>query len=752
MSQQALDLLSVSHGSGDRNSVIDSLALQAIAHVRLHSFQEADSALGRAENMCAARQDPACGAVFRANGIFAVERGQLAVAKQFFQQSRVFARAHEDSFLEATALSNLGLIALTQEHFDEAKDQSDAAYDAAANIGATRIALVAKGNSGWASYRLGDSEKALSAFEEAKQQAEKLGDTFDEENEITNIGYIYFDQRKFDSAAQNFQQALQLAEGIKAKQDTYNVLRALARLELQTGDAEKADGYANQALAIARESGNHVNELYPVLVQGQVAARKGDAAKAQEIFESVEQDPVCPVFLKWETQHSLARLYEDLKETEIADGEFRAALTTFEAARAAVQREDLQLSFLTNAASIYDDYLHFLVAQGKTEEALRWADNSRARTLSEGLGVLANGAMRGEKKVAEFEPPVLNTRAVASHAKGVVLYYWLGEKQSYLWAITSREIKLFTLPAGPAVEARVQRYRQALAGPMDVLDSGDQDGRWLYLTLIAPAQSLLPKNTKVLVIPDGDLNNLNFETLIVPDPVAHYWIEDAVITDSSSLRLLSAFYSDKRKHNRRRMLLIGNSIAPNDEYSALPNAEAQMNSVARHFADQRQIFSGAEATPSAYAASHPEQFSHIHFVAHGIASRLSPLDSAIVLSRDPNEPDSFKLYARDIIRHPLQADLVTISACYGAGERAYSGEGLVGLAWAFLRAGAHDVIAGLWEVTDASTEQLMDRFYDGLDKGLEPNVALRLAKLSLLHGSAFHNPFYWASFQLYVGS
>jgi CHAT domain-containing protein len=100
----------------------------------------------------------------------------------------------------------------------------------------------------------------------------------------------------------------------------------------------------------------------------------------------------------------------------------------------------------------------------------------------------------------------------------------------------------------------------------------------------------------------------------------------------------------------------------------------------------------------------------------------------------------------------LHADLVTISACYGAGERAYSGEGLVGLAWAFLRAGSHNVIASLWDVTDASTEQLMDRFYDELDQGESPDQALRAAKLSLLHGSIFHNPFYWAPFQLYTGS
>jgi CHAT domain-containing protein len=179
-----------------------------------------------------------------------------------------------------------------------------------------------------------------------------------------------------------------------------------------------------------------------------------------------------------------------------------------------------------------------------------------------------------------------------------------------------------------------------------------------------------------------------------------------------------------------------------------------MESVAKHFtADARQVFAQEKGTPSAYLESKPEQFSYIHFVAHGTASRLSPLDSAIVLSRGGTENDSFKLYARDILRHPLRADLVTISACYGAGERAYSGEGLVGLSWAFLRAGAHNVVAALWDVADVSTEQLMSRFYDELDQGSSPDVALRSAKLSLLRSqSVYRNPFYWAPFQLYAGS
>ena len=112
------------------------------------------------------------------------------------------------------------------------------------------------------------------------------------------------------------------------------------------------------------------------------------------------------------------------------------------------------------------------------------------------------------------------------------------------------------------------------------------------------------------------------------------------------------------------------------------------------------------ASPDAYIRSDPARFEYIHFVSHATASRLVPLDSAVILSPH-GTPDSAKLYARDILSKPLHAELVTISACQGAGVREYAGEGLVGLAWAFLRAGSHNVIGALWDVSDASTPELM---------------------------------------------
>jgi CHAT domain-containing protein len=178
-----------------------------------------------------------------------------------------------------------------------------------------------------------------------------------------------------------------------------------------------------------------------------------------------------------------------------------------------------------------------------------------------------------------------------------------------------------------------------------------------------------------------------------------------------------------------------------------------MQNVEKYFsASRRTVLSGPQATPSGYLDSHPEQFAYLHFVTHGTASRTRPLESAVVLSEE-KDTDLFKLYARDIVQHQLSAYLVTISACNGAGIRAYSGEGLVGLSWAFLRAGAHNVIGALWEVSDNSTPQLMNTLYSGLSNNQDPASALRAAKLALLHSdSVYRKPFYWAPFQLYAGS
>jgi CHAT domain-containing protein/Tfp pilus assembly protein PilF len=783
--EPALALLnSVRKRPNNKNSLIEILAIEGAANARLHQFAEADAKLEEGTQMCQVSSETACGDVIRARGSLAVQRGQFEAAEQLYLQSLNFARGCDNPFLEETALLNLGLTSMREGHFDEAIDWTNAAYQRAIDLEADGESEAAMGNLGWAYYNLGDYERSLEFSLEAERRAIKAGEVADQLDWITNAGYVYASRRDFADAKQSYVKALDLATKIGGEEGIYNSLRALALVSVEDGQLAEASKYADEAFKIAHTDNNRLDELYPLLVKGLIAAKSGatsehDGPEAERILREVDQDPKANPSLKWRSEHALAQLYEDEKRPRDADLEYRTALATFEAARSSLQHNDSRLPFFNNASRIYDDYVHFLVSSGKPDEALRWADYSRARTMAEGLGLLAKGGVAS--------PPPLRAQQIAERAQGTIFFYWLGKEQSYLWTITPQKTGLFTLPSGAEIEATADRYAKALGGPDDVLKSADPDGRALYNILIEPAQALLKKDGKVFIIPDGKLNNLNFETLLVPEAALlnqtlppstvaklklHYWIEDVTIANGSSLRVLSASQASSMKgmkKQERNLLLVGNSISPNrDKYPELPHSAEQMESVERHFAPaKRKILAREQATPAGYLDSHPEQFSYIHFVAHGTASRLSPLNSAIILSRSalskdapletgPSkasaENDPFKLYARDITPHHLRADLVTISSCYSAGERAYTGEGLVGLSWAFLAAGAHNVIGALWEASDASTEQLMNNFYDELDKGVGPDVALRAAKLSLLRESKFSNPFYWAPFQLYSGS
>jgi CHAT domain-containing protein len=80
------------------------------------------------------------------------------------------------------------------------------------------------------------------------------------------------------------------------------------------------------------------------------------------------------------------------------------------------------------------------------------------------------------------------------------------------------------------------------------------------------------------------------------------------------------------------------------------------------------------------------------------------------------------------------------------------GEGVVGLAWATLLAGAKSVVVSQWRVDAASTDKLMLGFYRRLEVlrraagGADVADALRGASLALLADPRTRHPFFWAGF------
>ena len=120
---------------------------------------------------------------------------------------------------------------------------------------------------------------------------------------------------------------------------------------------------------------------------------------------------------------------------------------------------------------------------------------------------------------------------------------------------------------------------------------------------------------------------------------------------------------------------------------------------------------------------------YIHIATHGFANSDRPELSGLVLARVPvdKQYDGI-LEMREVFHLKLDADLVVLSACQTGLGRHLGGEGVVGLSTAFFSAGTVSLVISLWDVPDAPTALLMQKFYLGLKSGKSKSAALSQAK------------------------
>ncbi len=738
---------------GHGEFAVRAKAAEGLAHVRLNPdaddqgrFKEAEetAAAQAPEWQCEVRLFEGLQARSRARNAernSALKNVQLGLAEQRFLESLRLAREYKQSFIEWGALNNLGNLLTTAGRFDEAIDWRLQSLDFARRHHNRLTENFSIANLAWSYAQLGDLEKAISNFNEVVKVVDSLDQDQLKLDVFNNMGETYFAQGNYSAAREAYLKAFAIASEMESGKRTDErphmqvALNNLAALSLDENKLEDAENYNRQALALdSKASGS-------LLTEARIAARRHKLVEAESLLNNVTNTSDTDQFVRWEVERELANIYAEEHQNIRAQREFEKLIDALEAFRSSVFVTENRLAFSFHAGRYYDDYVGFLVATGHDLTAFQVAEFSRARTLLEGVIGLKAPAHPGDISIEKIQ-------AFLKKENKIVLAYWLTADKSFLWLISSSRFKPFVLGSGDEIEKQAGEYNKMLSDPGNT-GNVDQRGQALYEALVAPAEKLIPHDANVVIVPDGKLNRINFETLRVSRPKPHYWIEDVEAEVTSSTTLL---INSRRSKSGHGLLLIGDPVQASPDYPPLPHAAEELRRVEAHFPpDQRKVISGVNATPSSYQSSHPEKFAFIHFVTHGTASELSPLESAIVLSSQ--EDGSFKLYARDIVKTRLNADLVTISACYGAGTRAYSGEGLVGLAWAFLHTGAHQVVAGLWEVDDRAAVILLDDFHTGLQKWKSASAALRLAKLKMVKSDSVYNrPYYWASLQLYMGS
>jgi CHAT domain-containing protein/Flp pilus assembly protein TadD len=717
--------------------------LQAQADYMQSDFLAAETALTESESLAHLLRLPLLDAeIEMRRATLTLRRGEPEQADPMFRQVLDIAGAHGDSYLAANAMGNLGVMYMNASRCDQGIYWLDRAREEFTRLGSEVLYAKTIGNLAVCYAHLGDYDKAISYYEEAERGSRKAGNQRDLQTWLGGIATAQLEQGNYAQAVEGFRPALAIALQSGDKESAGWWLNNLTSASINLGNLDAADQYSRQAAGLGVSSWT---DYYRRLTEAQIAAARHELDRAEKLFSALltrpSQDPAA--ILGAET--GLADVLMQLGRADAADAEFRKALALIERQRSQLIREEYKLSYLASLIETYQKYVDYLVTRNRIAQALEVAESSRARLLDEKLNA---GGRAGRGASA----PALEQLARSS--KCLLLSYWLGPRRSFLWAVGPDGVELYVLPPERKIAPLVEAYRSFIEGLRDPLDSEFPAGRQLSEMLLGPVRGALGAGAHVLVIPDRALNSLNFETLPDPEDASRYLIDRVTVSVAPSLGLVASG-ARGAVESAPSILLIGNPESAVEEYPRLPHAAREIALIKQSLSNSRHVvFEGAEARPAAYRESMPAGFTWIHFAAHASANRESPLDSALILSRDPSHDNAgYTLSARDVMDVPLNAALVTLSACRSAGAKTYSGEGLVGLSWAFLRAGAHSVVAGLWDVTDLSTANLMADFYGELAKNVPPADALRAAKLNLIHShGAYRKPFYWGPFQLYVGA
>jgi CHAT domain-containing protein len=351
-----------------------------------------------------------------------------------------------------------------------------------------------------------------------------------------------------------------------------------------------------------------------------------------------------------------------------------------------------------------------------------------------------------------------------------LLEYVLTEPHGFCLAVTHKEASVFQLPAGrKQIETLVSDYLSNVKTQKRVA----QIERTLYSLLVAPIPKAF-RAPRLIVVPDGGLNRLPYETLrnangqsLIRSHVVFYAPSATTLYFLRTLHRATipqlAFLGVGDVRYQPPSLLASNTVAGHAlssierglddlagvHLSNLPATRQEVIDASRALGQPGSVLLlGTGATETAFKREPLSNFKIIHFAVHAISTPHFPERSALILGRAPHSKDDGLLQAREIATLTLNADLVTLSACDTAKGKLEGEEGDNSLVQAFLMAGAKSVVAALWKVDDDSTADLMKQFYTHFALGEDKAAALRDAKLDVLNQLGKRSPVYWAGFIL----
>ncbi|XP_068728191.1 tetratricopeptide repeat protein 28-like [Montipora capricornis] len=744
-------------------------------------------------------------------GIAYLNLGNFKRAVDYHKQHLSIAKEVGDRAWEGRAYGNLGNAYCCLGNFKQAIECHKHDLSIAKEKGDRAGEGMTYGNLGNAYYKLGNFKQAIESHERTLGIAKEVEDRASEGKAYRNLGNAYHSLGNFKEAIKYHEQDLSITKEVEDRAGEGKAYRNLGNAYHSLGNFKEALKYHKQDLSIAKEVGDRAGEgtaygnlgnAYYSLgnLKEAIEYHKQHLSIAKELGDRAGEGRAYgnlggAYFSRGELENALLFNKKNLtisEETEDLVGQgiacyalggvhefsgslcnainfYRRSIKHFDETRRLLQSQDAwKISFRDTNHFAYTALWRALLKNGEVDEALYAAERGRAQALTDILKVKFSvdedvSSAFATKETISSVMKYLPTQTVFTALEGNTISFWLLRRGS---GITFRQKEIENESADSLMETTLKQIgvgtvvrcenrtldtlrsdfpcsREAVAETFQFLSlSVDNVLQPMYDALISPIADLLQGDDLVFV-PDGPF-------CLAPYSALSDSVRIRTVPSLTALKLIASAPDDF--YSNSEALLVGDPwlkevTDENGEPIAeqLPCAIQEVEMIGELL--QTEPLTGRNAT-KVEVLKRMRSVALVHIAAHG-----DPKFGEIALAPNPErtsqipEKEDFMLTMSDVHAVGLRARLVVLSSCHsGRGE--VNSEGVVGIARAFLCAGARSVLVSLWAIDDEATFLFMKSFYRHLANRKSASLALHHGMKSLRESKKYSAIKYWAPFVL----
>ena len=680
---------------------------------------------------------------------------------------------------EGKAYHNLGHVYESLEEFQRIIEYHNLELSIAKEVGDREGKGEVEGrayyNLGHTYLLLGQYQRAIEYANECLIIAQEVGDRTREGKAYANLGVAYCILQEFPRAMECHEKYLSIAKEVGDKKGIGHAYLHIGDVHYFLGDVPRAMEYFKKSLRNAEEIGDRDGQGHAYCHLGKCYIDLHDFKEAIECYKqhlSISQeigDRMTEACAHKDLGHSLLESHSLNEALE----HFRCIVKIFDIIRAnSISEDQLKISFCTKHSCAYTHLWQVLVMLQRNDEALYAAERGRAQALLDALKVtygltsLSPRSIESEEEVKylsmntavltvflALEFKTVNTWVLRKEGNPIFrkAEFEIGGAHEDSFALLL-DAALKKMRAGVGIRCENRSMDQLSDDPTSTTRDDDQTSKPLrgttdclqplYDAVIGPIEDLLDGD-ELIVVPDGALSKTPWAALSET-------LRIRTVPSLTSLKVITD--SPSEYHSKSGSLLVGDPCLKkitdkwgNPIYEQLKYAKMEVEMIGKIL--KSQPLTGEDATKEA-VLQRIKSVSLVHIAAHGKSET-----GEIFLAPDPRwksdkpKEEDCIMKMSDIQAVKLRARLVVLSCCH-SGQGEVSSEGVVGMARAFLFAGARSVLSTLWAIDDEATMIFMESFYQQLKSGERASVALQRAMKCLRDHQDYSAPKYWAPFVL----